>query len=111
MKKTIFFVIVMFFAMSATMTFAGNKDVKPEAEKSAVPVKTENKLSEEEISRLTKRVEEIRDMNKSEMNVKERKEMRKELKEIKKNVKKNGGTIYIGGATLILLIILILLLV
>lgn len=111
MKKAIFFVIVMIFTMSSAMAFVGNKDLKPDAEKSAVPVKTENKLSEEEITRLTKRVEEIRNMDKSEMSVKERKEMRKELKEIKKNVKKSGGTIYIGGATLVLIIILILLLV
>jgi len=111
MKKTIFFAIVMMFTMSATMAFAGNKDLKSDSEKSAIPVKTENKLSEEEISRLTKRVEEIRDMDKSDMSNKERTELRKEMKEIKKNVKNSGGTIYIGGATLILLIILIILLV
>ena len=111
MKKTIFFAFVMIFTMSASMAFAGNKGLRSDAEKSAVPVKTENKLSEEEISRLTKRVEEIRDMDKSDMSSKERTELRKELKETKKNVKKAGGTIYIGGATLILLIILIILLV
>ena len=110
MKTTFFFAIVMIFTLSATMAFAGNKDPKSDAEKSAVPVTTENKLSDEEISHLTKRVEEIRDMDKSEMNAKDRKELRKELKEIKKNVKKGGG-IYIGGGTLILVIILIILLV
>jgi peptidoglycan hydrolase CwlO-like protein len=111
MKKSIFFAIVMIFTMSATMAFAGNKDLKPDAEKSAVPVKTENKLSEEEISRLTKRVEEIRDMDKSELNAKDRKELRKELKEIKENVKKNSGTVVISGLALVLIIILVILLV
>jgi peptidoglycan hydrolase CwlO-like protein len=111
MKKSIFFAIVMIFTMSATMAFAGNKDLKSDAEKSAVPVKTENKLSEEEISRLTKRVEEIRDMDKSELNAKDRKELRKELKEIKENVKKNSGTIVISGLALVLIIILVILLV
>jgi peptidoglycan hydrolase CwlO-like protein len=111
MKKAIFFVIVMIFTLSSAMAFAGNKDLKPDAEKSAVPVKTENKLSDEEITRLTKRVEEIRDMDKSELNAKERKELRKELKEIKENVKKNNGTIVISGAALVLIIILIVLLV
>ena len=111
MKKTIFCAIVMIFTMSALMAFAGNENLKLNAEKSAVPIKTENKLSEEEISRLTKRVEEIRDMDKSEMKANDRKELRKELKDIKKNVRNSGGTIYIGGATLILLVILILLLV
>ncbi len=111
MKKSIIFVIVMFLTMSTSMAFAGNKELKTDAEKSAVPVKTENKLSEEEIIRLTKRVEEIRDMDKSDMTTKERKELRKELKETKKNVKNAGGTIYISGAALILIIVLILLLV
>ncbi|WP_319478824.1 hypothetical protein [uncultured Draconibacterium sp.] len=111
MKKAIFFVIVMILAMSSAMAFASPKDVKTDAEKSAVPVKTENKLSEAEITRLTKRVEEIRDLDKSEMNTKERKELRKELKEIKKNVKNSGGTVVISGAALVLIIILIILLV
>lgn len=111
MKKTIFFTIVMIFTLSATMAFAGNNTTDADGKKPAVPAKTENKLSEVEIKRLTKRVEEIRDMDKSEMSAKEKKELRKEVKEIKKNVKKGGGTIYIGGATLILLIILIVILI
>lgn len=111
MKKTLFFAIAMIFAMSSTTAFAGNKELKTDSENPAVPVKTENTLTEAEMSRYTKRVEEIRSMDKSEMAAKERMELRKELKEIKKNVKKAGGTIYIGGATLILLIILIILLV
>lgn len=111
MKKSIFFAIVMLFAMSASMAFAGNKDINSEGKKPAVPAKTENKLSEAEINRLTKRIEEIRDMDKSDLNAGERAELRKELKETKKIVKKSGGVIYIGGATLILLIILIILLV
>lgn len=111
MKKTTLSAFVMVFMMSATMAFAENTDLKPNAENSAAPVKTENRLSENEISRLTKRAEEIRDMDKTEMNSKERKELRKELKEIKENVKKRGGTVYISGAALILIIILIIILV
>lgn len=111
MKKSFFLAIIVIFSMGATMVFAGNEGLKPEGEKSAVPVKTENKLSEAEINRLTKRVEEIRDMDKSEMSSIERKELRKELKETRKNVKSGGGTIYIGGATLLLIILLVILLV
>ena len=109
MKKSLFFTIVMIFAMSASMAFAGN--VNSDAGKSTVPVQTENKVNQAEINRLTKRVEEIRDMDKSGMSAGERLELRKELKETKKNVKRAGGTIYIGGATLILIIILVILLV
>ena len=111
MKKVIFFVIVMIFTLSSAMAFAGNKDLKLEAEKSAVPVKVENKLSEEEMSLLTNRVEEIRSMDKTDMTVKEKRELKKELREIKKNVKRNNGTIVIGGASLLLIIILIIILV
>lgn len=111
MKKIILFVIVMIFTLTSPMAFAGNNDVNSGPKKTAVPIKTENKLSEAELNRLTKRVEEIRDMDKSGMNSNERKELRKELKEIKKNVKKGRGVIYISGAALILIIILIILLV
>ncbi|GET34488.1 hypothetical protein PbJCM13498_33510 [Prolixibacter bellariivorans] len=103
--------MVMIFTLSASMAFGNSTNLKSDSEKSAVPAKTENKLSAEEISRLTKRVEEIRSMDKTNMTVKEKREMRKELKEIKKNVKRSGGTIVIGGVSLLLIIIIIILLV
>ena len=109
MKKTMFFVIVMIFTISSTFAFA--KDRKSNSDNSAVPVATENKLSEVELSRLTNRAEEIRDMDKTGMTVKENRELKKEARGIDKNVAKNNGTIVIGGTTLILLIILIILLV
>jgi len=103
MKKTIFFVIVMIFAISPTIVFA--------ADRKSNSVATENKLSEVELSRLTNRAEEIRKLDKTEMTVKENRELKKEARNIDKNVAKSDGTIYIGGATLILIIILIILLV
>jgi peptidoglycan hydrolase CwlO-like protein len=103
MKRTIFFVIVMIFTMSSTIAIAADRKSNSAA--------TENKLSEVEINRLTNRAEEIRDMDKTSMTVKENRELKKEAREIDKNVAKSGGTVYIGGATLILLIILIILLV
>jgi peptidoglycan hydrolase CwlO-like protein len=109
MKKVILFVFIMIFTLSATTAFA-NKTDKKSSDKLAVPVKTENKLSEEELTRLTKRVEEIRDMDKTDMTVKEKRELRKELRTIKENVRRDGGYIYIGGGTLLLIIILIILL-
>jgi endonuclease I len=111
MKKAIFFVFVMLFTLSATLAFANNPDTNSEAEKNAVPVKTENKLSDEEVDRITKRVKEIRKMDKSDLTAEEKGELKNELKEMKKDVKKAGGTVYIGGATLVLIIILVLLLV
>ena len=104
MKKTIFYVFVLIFTMSTSISFAGKTDLK-----SAVPVKSENKLSEEEVSRLTKRVEEIRSMDKTEMTVAEKRELKKELKGIKENVRKSGEVIYISGGTILLIILIILL--
>jgi hypothetical protein len=104
MKKTLFIAIMMVFTMSATTTFARNNDLKSNA-----PVATENKLSTEEVDRLKNRVEEIRDMDKSEMTSLEKKELREESKSIKKNVRKNGEVIYIGGTTLLIIILVIIL--
>jgi hypothetical protein len=105
MKKIILLTFLVIFTLCASTAFAGRKDVKP-----AVPDKTENKLSEEELSRLTKRVEEIRDMDKTNLTGKVKRDLRKEVKGIKENVKKDGQYIYIGTATIILIIILVLLL-
>lgn len=105
MKKTIFITFLMIFTLGATTTFANNKGLK-----STDPVVTENKLSTEEVTRLTNRVEEIRDMDKSNMEASEKRELRKESRSAKKNVRSSDGAIYIGGGTLLLIIILILIL-
>lgn len=111
MKKSILFVFIMIMSLGASTVFAARTDPKSSSDKLAVPGKTENKLSEEELSRLTKRVEEIRDMDKTTMTGKEKRELRKELKGIKENVRRNDGTVVIGVTTLILIIILVILLV
>ena len=108
MKKLNYFIIVLFLTMSTTVAFSAEKTVKSNSEALTVPI-SENKIMEEEIVNMNERLEEIRDMDKSELNAKDKKELRKELKEMKK--KKKGGAIYIGGTTLLLLIILIVILV
>lgn len=104
MKKTIFIALMMIFTLGATTTFASKSDLKSNA-----PVATENKLSAEEVSRLNSRVEEIRKMDKSDMTVSEKRELRKESKSIKENVRKSGEVIYISGGTLLLIILIIIL--
>jgi uncharacterized membrane protein len=111
MKKTIIIVFLMIFSLGASTAFAVKHDPKNESEKPAVPNKTENKLSEEELSRLTKRVEEIRDMDKTDLTGKEKRDLRKELKEIKENVRNASPYIYVGVGTLLLIILLVVLLV
>ena len=104
MRTKLFFALLMVFALSAPGTFAASK-----AEKNVAT--TENKMTSEEASRLTKRVEEIRDMDKTNMTVTEKRELRKELKATKENIRKDGGYIYVSAGTVILIIILVILLV
>lgn len=111
MKKIILFVFLFIFSLGASTAIAANSDPKTAKDNIGIPDKTENKLSDEEISRLTKRVEEIRDMDKTNMTVKEKRELKKEIKGIKENVRNDGGVVYIGAGTLILIIILVILLV
>lgn len=111
MKKIIFFVIVAAFTLSSSIVFAGNTDRTTDPDKLAVPALTENKLSDAEIDRITERVEEIRNMDKSDLTSEEKTELKNELKEMKHIMKAPGGTIYIGTGALILIIILVILLV
>ncbi|HAH26211.1 MAG TPA: hypothetical protein DCL77_21015 [Prolixibacteraceae bacterium] len=104
MRTKLFFALLMVFALSAPATFAASK-----AEKNVAT--TENKMTSEEASRLTKRVEEIRDMDKTNLTVTEKRELRKELKATKENIRKDGGYIYVSVGTVILIIILVILLV
>jgi len=110
MKRIVFFVIVAIFSLSATTVFASKSDKESKVARTAVTAEAENKLSDEEVERITNRVEVIRNMDKSELTASEKSELKRELKEMKENVKKANGTIYIGGATLVLIIILVLLL-
>lgn len=109
MRKTIFFGVLLIFAMSATTTFASKKDSKAVVENTAVATKTENKLSAEEVAVLTARVDEIRNMDKSNMTGMEKRELRKESKAIKENVNKDGGVIYISVGTILLIILIVIL--
>ncbi len=110
MKKTIIFVFMLVFSLSATTTFAEKADAKTVSEEITVKKITETELSEEEVKHLTLRVEEIRKMDKSDLTLEEKHELRSELKEIKENARRGSSTIYIGTGTLLLIIILILIL-
>ena len=104
MKKAIFIAFLMIFTMVSSSTFANKAEAKTVA-----PVATENKLSAEDVSRMNKRVEEIRSMDKSEMTVSEKRELRKESKGLKENVRRSGEVIYISGGTILLIILIIVL--
>jgi hypothetical protein len=111
MKRLILFVLIMILSSGTSTVIARKPDPGNAPVNSVVLAKTENKLSEEEINRITKRVEEIRLMDKSKLTASEKRELRQELRGYRgRGYRHGGGVYYIGGGTLILIIILILLL-
>lgn len=106
MKKTIFIALLAIFSLSAAPTFATTSTTTA----TATTTEAKSKLTEEEISNYRSRVEEIRAMDKSELTSSEKMELKTELKDIKATMHKDGTIIYIGGTTLLIILILILIL-
>ena len=77
MKKHLFLLAII-IGLSASTAFSMNADPKIEPKDPPIPNKTENKLSEEEVSRLTTRVEAIRDIDKSNLTSEEKLELKNE---------------------------------
>jgi len=102
MKKTIFFALLAIFSVGGARTFEANSA-------SNENVATEATLTTEEVNALKERVTEIREMDKTELTASEKSELKSELKEIKETVQ-NEPAIYIGGISLLLLIILLVIL-
>lgn len=77
-------------------------------------VKSKPALTESQIARvseITRRVEEIKNMDKSDLSRTERKALRSELLDMKKEVKATNGGVYLSvGAIIIILLVLILIL-
>lgn len=77
---------------------------------SAAPV-TEKTTESAEATQLLRRLEEIKTMDKSELNKVEKRELRKEVKGIKKELRAVSGGVYLSvGAIIIIALLLILLL-
>lgn len=110
MKKINLFTIMLMLAMFVTFSTASASE-RMNSENTTANTNKENALSADDIKTLNLRVEEIRDMDKSDLTLVEKRELRNELKTIKKDLRQSNGAIYIGTGTLLLIIILIILLV
>lgn len=110
MKKITFIALIMLMSLSMSTVFAGNANPKSSSDNPVTPPKTEKKLSDEQVTRLKARAQEIRGMDKTQMSTTEKRELRKENKEIKQTVRRDGGYIIIGGSTLLLVVILLIIL-
>jgi hypothetical protein len=105
MKKLIIVAYLMILSLSAVNAAAVNPE-NNRSDKTADKNKNEYKLSDEEAMRLRNRVEEIRNMDKSKLTAKEKRDLRKELKSIKK---RDVEYVYISGGTLLIIVLIILL--
>jgi hypothetical protein len=95
--------VVMFMAIALP---ASSSITLPNSSGNSSP-KTEDPRAQQLIQRL----EEIRDMNKSELTRSEKKSLRKEVKQTRKEMKTVSGGVYLSvGAVIIIILLLILLL-
>jgi hypothetical protein len=100
-KKQFLIATVLVFVFSFSSVIAKEKNRKPSL--------TENQKARIEV--ITKRIDAIKSIDRSQLNLQERKNLRTELIEMKKELKSTNGGIYLSvGAIIIILLILILLL-
>jgi hypothetical protein len=111
MKKNLFFGFLILFVLS-TSAFAGMSDPKKESEKPAATSPKENRLSDEEVSRLTRRAE-IDNLSRVNVTNKENSSTSNNLKASKQVIVESGrhhhGYFLYGGGGLLLIIIVIIL--
>ena len=109
MKKFIIFAFVVIFSLSA---FSTSPDLKSKSMNPAGPDKKENKMSDEEINSLTKRVEKVRGAENSDQTVivQDDHNGRRGHGNMNGNHRGHGGIIFVGGGSAILLILLIIIL-
>ncbi|HEY5687509.1 MAG TPA: hypothetical protein VIS27_04305 [Yeosuana sp.] len=103
MKKTAFYLIIaILLSVFPSKVMASEKNPIPiEKPKTEIPA---------EIKPLLNRLDEIKSMDKTNLDSSERKVLRKELREIKKEIRSKGGGLYISaGAIIIILLIIIIL--
>ena len=104
MKKRIIYLMIIMFSLS-TFTSVNATGIDPKA----TTTKTAEMTPEMRV--MLNRLEEIKEMDKSEMSRAEKKELRKEVRAIKAEANASGNGLYLSvGAIIIIILLLILLL-
>ncbi|WNM18048.1 hypothetical protein [Flavobacterium capsici] len=96
--------MILLFSLSTftTVNATGNERAKATTEKTTeIPAEVQIKLD---------RLEEIKEMDKSEMTRAEKKELRKEVRAIKAELRSTGNGLYISAGAIIIILLLIILL-
>ena len=102
MKKFIYALALVFIlGFSANTVMAAGLNDKNKTELTAE--------QQVQLNRITNRVEEIKNMDKSNLTKAERKDLRKEVKEMKNQARALGGGVYLSVGAIIIIILLLLL--
>lgn len=80
------------------------------SEKKTIPIEKAPTEIPAEVKTMLDRLEDIKNMDKSDLKPSERKELRKEVRDIKKKIRKSGNGIYISSGAIILILIILLIL-
>ena len=103
MKKSILYLaLIAAMAMMPNTTMASVNSIMP-----TTPAPNEIPT---EIQVMLNRLEEIKDMDKSDLKSEERKDLRVEVRTIKKKVRASGNGLYISSGAIIIILLLIIIL-
>jgi hypothetical protein len=100
MKQTRLYLMIMMLSLG-TFTTVSASEKNPTTAAKEIPA---------EIRVMLNRLEEIKDMDKSDMNRAEKKELRKEVRAINTEIRSSGNGIYISVSAIIIILLLIILL-
>ncbi|MFD0988523.1 hypothetical protein ACFQ1R_00315 [Mariniflexile jejuense] len=103
MKKSVFYLVIV-IALSIVPSTA------LASEKNPMPIEKTPTEIPAEVKTMLDRLEEIKNMDKSNLKPSERKELRKEVRDMKKKIRKSGNGIYISSGAIILILLILLIL-
>ena len=102
MKKSLMLMLVAIMSITFNPMYASNN-------KPVTPI--ENAVAAAHAESLINRLNEIKDMDKSEMSRAEKRELRKEVKAIKADLNSSGNGIYLSVGAIIIVILLLILII
>jgi hypothetical protein len=105
MKKIVLSLMVVFFSL-AFVPLQSKAATTEEPSSLTAPKPVEST----EANTLLLRLDEIKATDKSKLNSEEKKDLRKEVKSIKHNLKDIGSGVYLSGAAIILIVVLLIVL-
>jgi len=101
MKKTRIYLMIMMLSLGAFTTISASEKNPKTTTPTEIPA---------EIQVMLNRIEEIKGMDKSELNRADKKELRKEVRAIKSDIRSSGNGIYISSGAIIIILLLIIIL-